>query len=59
MTCNIKPITIFPVTITYGKSKPSNNEFLLECINEIKELMESGICINNNHVKNTYSCNTM
>ena len=43
MSCNIKPTTVFLVTITYGQTKPKDNEFLREAILEIKELMESGL----------------
>ena len=41
LLCNISPVTVFPVTITYGNSKPKNNEVMKECILEIKELMKS------------------
>ena len=51
LSCNIQPITVFPVIITYGKSKPTNNDFLNECIDEIKELMEYGLHIFNRKIK--------
>ena len=51
LSCNIQPITVFPVIITYGKSKPTNNDFLNECISEIKELIESGLNIFNRNIK--------
>lgn len=39
---NIKPTAVFPVVLTYGKSKPTNLDFLTEVINDLELLLEEG-----------------
>ena len=36
--------------MTYGNSKPQNNEFIKVCIFEIKELIKSGLDIFNKRI---------
>ena len=53
---NIEPYTIFPVTFTYGignSTKPSNDDFMREMVDELKDIMHNGILINNLIIKIT------
>ena len=48
VSCNIEPQTVFPIAITYGKNastKPSNDDFLRDMVDELKVLMRDGIFI--------------
>ena len=40
---NIKPSAVFPVVLTYGKSKPNDLTFLEEVIRDLGYIMEHGI----------------
>ena len=40
---NIKPIVVFPVVLTCGDSKPNDLEFLEELINDLNDVLKSGI----------------
>ena len=40
---NIDPVKVFPVTLTYGKSKPADLEFLNDIVEDLNLLMNSGL----------------
>ena len=40
---NLEPIRVFPVVLTYGKTKPTDLKFLDELISELKLLMQDGL----------------
>lgn len=39
----VDPVQIFPVTLTCGKQKPTDLEFMQDTIDELRELMQQGI----------------
>ena len=40
---NLKPCRVFPISISVGKSKPSNLDFLQGAIDDLKEAIQQGI----------------
>lgn len=40
---NMHPVTVFPVALTYGESKPKNLEFLHDAIRDLKLLLQNGL----------------
>ena len=42
---NVEPVTVFPVALTYGRSKPSNLEFLQDTIDDLNVLLNDGLDI--------------
>ena len=46
LSCNVSPVSVFPVTISYANSKPKHNEFM----KENKKLMKSGLDIFENYL---------
>lgn len=48
---NIPTSKPFIVALYYSHHKPQNLDFLKEFVNELKELMDNGICINDGSVK--------
>ncbi len=42
---NVEPVTVFPVALTYGKSEPSNLEFLQDTIDDLNVLLNDGLDI--------------
>ena len=51
LSINIRPYQVCTIVITYGKSKPTDNEFINETVDELNIVTESGILINGNHIK--------
>ena len=47
---HLDPNTVFPVVLTYGPSKPTNHDFLTEALREVKDVLENGIQLLNEHV---------
>lgn len=39
----IHPVTVFPVALTFGKSKPCNFNFLNDTIGELSHILQHGI----------------
>lgn len=40
---NLQPVTIFPVALTYGSSKPSDLLFLQDTVDDLNDLLEHGL----------------
>lgn len=53
---NISPTEVFPITLTYGDSKPSDLDFLSELIDELDELLRCGLCIGNKNFQISVQC---
>jgi len=45
LVTNIPDSPVFPVCVTIGTTKPTNLEFLVETIEETKQLMQHGLCV--------------
>jgi hypothetical protein len=56
---NVKPAEVFPVTLACGSNKPSNLDFLLEVITDLKDLLKNGLEITRRHVVGVKLCNTV
>jgi hypothetical protein len=48
---HIKPVTVFPVALTFGNSKPHNLEFLHDTIQDLGELLQNGMEYNNRNIQ--------
>ncbi|XP_071156899.1 uncharacterized protein [Mytilus edulis] len=48
---HIKPVQIFPVALTLGRSKPSNLDFLRETIRELDNVLQNGFPSGNRTIK--------
>ena len=48
---NVKPQTVFPVAIAVGGSKPLNNDFLQESVDNLKTLIDDGLTYENRQLK--------
>ena len=53
---NIDPVKVFPVTLTYGKSKPADLEFLNDIVEDLNLLMNSGLKVGDKNIKITLKC---
>jgi hypothetical protein len=53
---NVTPVRVLPFAVTCGGSKPSNLDFLVDVINDLKELMQNGLQIDDT-VLNVYLTN--
>ena len=54
LSLNIKPDTVFVVTLTHSignNTKPTNHDYLKECLSELKDLENNGILYNNIIIK--------
>ena len=40
---DLEPLSVFPVTLTYGSSKPKDLEFLEDMVRDLNNLMENGL----------------
>ena len=40
---NLTPIKIFPVTLTFGETKPSNLDFLNDTVHDLKLVINHGL----------------
>ena len=47
---HLDPPTVFPLSISYGKTKPSNLDFLRENIAELEMILQDGIEVDERHV---------
>jgi len=47
---HMDPNTVFPVVMTYGPSKPTNHDFLMEALREVKTVLENDNQLLNEHV---------
>ena len=52
----IKPITVFPVAITCGTSKPNDLEFLLETTQYLGHIMQHGFQYDDKTIQVTLNC---
>ena len=43
---NMEVVHVFPVALTYGKSKPTNLEFLNKTIQDLNDLVTNGLKVN-------------
>jgi len=48
---NVRPYKVFIVAVYGGKSKPHDLMFLQQAVDELKSLMDAGLCINGNKLK--------
>ena len=53
---NIDPVKFFSVTLTYGKSKPADLEFLHDIVEDLNLLMNSGLKVVDKNIKITLKC---
>ena len=53
---NIKPTTVFPVVLTYGKSKPSDLGFLDDMIRDLNHILEHGLQLHNRRFSVVLRC---
>ena len=47
---HIEPQVVFPLALTYGRSKPTDLNFLRDSINELNHVVENGIQVHDVHV---------
>ena len=53
---NLKPVTVFPVVLTFGDCKPSNLEFLNEIITDLGSVLQHGLQHGNKCLKVCLRC---
>ena len=53
---NLDPTVVFPVVITYGSSKPSNLEFLVDFVTELNDTMTNGILFGERNIQVKLLC---
>lgn len=52
----LKPVSVFPVALTFGNKKPADLLFLHDTLNEINEIMQSGIEFGTRIIKINLRC---
>jgi len=52
----LKPVTVFPVALTFGESKPGNLEFLHDTIKDLGALLQNGMQYNNRNIEVKLRC---
>lgn len=53
---NMKPNVVFPLVLTYGKSKPTDLEFLSDVIQDLKRILEHGLQNGDDSIQVTIKC---
>ena len=53
---HLEPMTVFPLSITYGKSKPGNLDFLIENVQALKELLQDGLQLDGRQISLKLRC---
>lgn len=53
---HLNPVTVFPVALTYGQSKPSNLDFLQDTIQDLKEVLNNGLVCDNRIISVKLRC---
>ena len=53
---HLNPITVFPVALTYGRSKPDNLDFLHETISHMKLLLRDGLMFRDRRLQVKLRC---
>ena len=53
---NVKPVTVFPVVLTYGKSKPDDLSFLEDIIRDLEYVLQNGIRFGNRTLSVVLRC---
>ena len=53
---NLQPITVFPVVLTYGTSKPKDSEYLKDVICDFCHVLEHGLHEGNKHLSVHLRC---
>ena len=53
---HLKPITVFPVALTFGQSKPSNLDFLTDTVNDLNILLRNGLQVDGRHIQVNFKC---
>ena len=53
---NIKPVVVFPIVLTFGKSKPRNLDFLTDLVNELTDVLENGLAFKERVLLVSLSC---
>ncbi|KAK3868236.1 hypothetical protein Pcinc_026365 [Petrolisthes cinctipes] len=52
----IHPVTVFPVALTFGKSKPCNLDFLNDTIRELNHILQHGILYEESTIRVSLKC---
>lgn len=53
---NLKPLSVFPVALTYGTTKPKNLDFLQDTINDLNYLIHNGLDVDEKHYSVLLRC---
>ena len=53
---NVQPVAIFPVALTYGRSKPTDLLFLQDTVDELNYLLEHGLNVDGKVIPVTLRC---
>ena len=53
---NVSPVHVFPVALTYGSSKPSDLDFLLDTVRDLERLLVNGLTVDDKIIPVRVKC---